>query len=556
MIRHIYLQAGKSPDSAPLSFTPTSVTIFVGPNNSGKSLLLREIEDFCKHGQRRESLRVLTQIDFDALTADQAEIAIQSIKGQARPDENVPENHMIIEKKGHRIQAALPQLMRSLTASNEHKSDFAKFYAGIFTSRLDGHGRIDLVNQQSGGDLHQPPQNNLQFLFQNDKERARLRKIIEDAFGRYLVVDPTNLGKLRIRLADRPPEDPSEERGLDERAVQYHNSSQMIENASDGVKAFTGILLELIAGDPKTFLIDEPEAFLHPALSYKLGRQIAMIANSGKKHVFISTHSPHFVMGCVQSGVPVNIVRLTYRDSVATARQLAHDEIVQMMRNPLLRSANVLAGLFYESVVVTEADADRAFYQEINERLNFIRDYRGIPHCLFLNAQNKQTVNQIIRPLRKLGIPAAAIVDIDVIKEGGQVWTNFLSGGFVPEATQQGLAQNRGHLVRKIQQRAVDVKRLGVQNTPGEIREELGDLVNQVSGYGLFLVHVGELENWLAHLGIEGQKSTWLVRMFESMGEDPDSEGYLQPGEGDVWDFVGQVRTWLFDPARRGIPQD
>jgi hypothetical protein len=37
------------------------------------------------------------------------------------------------------------------------------------------------------------------------------------------------------------------------------------------------------------------------------------------------------------------------------------------MRNPLLRSTGVLSGLFYEFVIVTEADADRAFYQEIND---------------------------------------------------------------------------------------------------------------------------------------------------------------------------------------------
>ena len=57
----------------------------------------------------------------------------------------------------------------------------------------------------------------------------------------------------------------------------------------------------------------------------------------------------------------------------------------------------------------------------------------GIPNCLFLNAQNKQTVRTVIRPLRQLGIPAAGIVDIDVLKDGGSVWTDFLASGFVPD---------------------------------------------------------------------------------------------------------------------------
>src|SRR5207248_10030214 len=114
-------------------------------------------------------------------------------------------------------------------------------------------------------------------------------------------------------------------------------------------------------------------------------------------------------------GAPVNIIRLTYRGGVATARVLRNDDLLKLMRNPLLRSTGVLNGLFYEFVVVTESDSDRAFYQEINERLLRFNPELGIPNCLFLNAQNKQTVRSIIRPLRELGIPAAGIVDIDVL---------------------------------------------------------------------------------------------------------------------------------------------
>jgi hypothetical protein len=39
------------------------------------------------------------------------------------------------------------------------------------------------------------------------------------------------------------------------------------------------------------------------------------------------------------------------------------------MRDPLLRSVGVLGALFYNGAVICEADADRALYQELNERL-------------------------------------------------------------------------------------------------------------------------------------------------------------------------------------------
>ena len=59
-----------------------------------------------------------------------------------------------------------------------------------------------------------------------------------------------------------------------------------------------------------------------------------------------------------------------------------------------------------------------ALYQEINLRL-LSNGGEGADSCLFLNAQNKQTEKKIIAPLRKMGIPAAAIVDIDILKKNG-----------------------------------------------------------------------------------------------------------------------------------------
>jgi predicted ATPase len=62
------------------------------------------------------------------------------------------------------------------------------------------------------------------------------------------------------------------------------------------VKAFTGIITALTAGDPHVVLIDEPEAFLHPSLASMLGVEVSRAAVSSDKRVFVSTHSPFFVM--------------------------------------------------------------------------------------------------------------------------------------------------------------------------------------------------------------------------------------------------------------------
>jgi hypothetical protein len=338
--------------------------------------------------------------------------------------------------------------------------------------------------------------------------------------------------------------------------VAFHAAALPIEESSDGVKAFTGMITEIIAGDPAVLLIDEPEAFLHPSLAFQLGKEISTASLGSEKRLFVSTHSSNFVMGCIQSGAPVTIVRLTYRGEVATARVLPNNEILKLMRNPLLRSTGVLNGLFYEFVVVTESDTDRAFYAEINERLLRSGESGGIPNCLFLNAQNKQTVQTIIRPLRELGIPAAAIVDVDIFKEGGCVWAGFLEGGFIPEIDRQSLATARSAVKQRFDETGKDMKKDGgVDALSGGDKEAAENLLDRLCEYGLFVVRHGELESWLPSLGIRGKGPNWLVNVFDKMGEDPNASDYLKPSSGDVWAFIAEVKAWLMSPSRKGIPQ-
>jgi hypothetical protein len=529
--------------------------VFVGPNNSGKSLVLSEIHQFCSTGWPNGNTHILDRGEFSNLDADAARQAIDAVRLQPNFGEAVPVDHILVGKRGHRAQVQEQTLLALLTAPNSNPQALAQWFLSYNTLMLNGSTRINLVNQQTAGDLQQPPHTSFQVLFRDDTKRLALRRAVNEAFGTFLVVDPTNLGQLRLRLSQAAPVDHREERGIDADSVRFHGAALPIEQASDGVRAFTGIMTEIMAGDPKVILIDEPEAFLHPALAFKLGKEIARSTLGSDKRLFVSTHSPQFVMGCVQSGAPINIVRLTYRSNSATARVLPSTDLVRLMRNPLLRSTGLLSGLFYEFVVVTESDADRAFYQEVNERLLANTEDYGIPNCLFLNAQNKQTVQQLIRPLRELGIPAAAIVDIDVLKDGGKTWIDLLESAHVPTPTHQALATMRSSVKDLFEKSGKNMKRDGgVEVLVGVEKEAATNLFDQLADYGVFVVRGGELECWLQHLGATGHGPPWLIDIFEKMGEDPSAAGYVVPSDGDVWDFLKQIRQWLMKPERKGIP--
>lgn len=251
----------------------------------------------------------------------------------------------------------------------------------------------------------------------------------------------------------------------------------------------------------------------------------------------------------------MNIVRLTYDGKKGTSRLLTKDQLTPLMRNPLLRSIGVLNALFYNYVIVTEADADRAFYQEINERLLAAEDPRGIEGCLFLNAQNKQTVWDIVKPLRELGIPCVGVVDIDVIKEGGAVWRKPMVGAFFPQIRHDTLNSERAAVLRAFDKTSKNMKTEGGINLlDSDDKEACESFLNSLSNYGVFVVPSGEIESWLTNLDISRNKFTWLTNIFEKMGEDPSDSLYVKPSKGDVWDFIGVVKNWLTDPNRKGIP--
>jgi ABC-type uncharacterized transport system YnjBCD ATPase subunit len=562
MLRTLSLRFGVSLNDRKLNIKLSPITIFVGPNNSGKSLVLREIHAYCINSFDTRNNKILDELTFSTPNIGVFQEDLHLLEVEPNPNEYVSPENAIFGKYNpnggfHRIQVNRNLLLQAAHDPNNNKPLYTQCYVRFYTVRLDGQNRITLINQQPAGDLQEAPQNHLAVLFRDDIKRLEVRRIIKEAFDKFFVIDPTNIGNFRIKLSSRAPIDIHEERGLDDGAIKFHSEALDIMSTSDGVKAFTGIVTTLVAGEPRIILLDEPEAFLHPSLAYKLGKEVAKTAQREKQFLFSATHSANFLMGCVQSGTPVNIIRLTYTNGMPTARLLPQYKVVELMRRPLLRSTGILDALFYEYVVVTEGDVDRAFYQEINERLLAFRPEKGIPHCLFINARNKQTVWEIIKPLRDLGVPAVGVVDIDILKEGGKVWLNALEAALIPQANYEPLQIFRDRIHKKLVATGKDMKVDGgieVLEDDND-KEACANLLHQLSEYGIFVVPNGELESWLRYLGVRGHGPQWLVDIFEKMGENPEIPSYVKPTDDDIWDFIYSIKVWLTNPNRKGIPK-
>ena len=554
----IIFSAGARPGDASLEVQTGDALIIVGPNNSGKSLALREIESWCFLQTTAHKIIAQIQVMFP----DDPETALEMLKKyEALPPHGQfpPPGHFYIGLPAFTSQGTIhfevnPDHVRAAVRDKDELA-LRHFFTRCYTIRLDGKTRFSLSETKSAGDLMSHPQNHLWALFVDDPARERVRKLTEEAFGLHFVIDPTQIGHLRIRMSSRAPATKSEEQALDGTARSFHQAATPVSELSDGVQAFVGLTSAVLSVPHKIMLIDEPEAFLHPTLARRLGMHLSHISREREASLVVATHSAEFLRGCLEVSDATAVVRVTYENGVATARALPSTELVQMMRHPLLRSTGLVQALFHRAVVVAEGDTDRAFYDKLNRRLN-VQD-RGIRDALFLNAQNKQTIHTMVKPLRQIGIPAAAIVDLDIIKEGGTNWHNLLKACQVDMALYPELEIERNYFNQQFENLAttgfrepIKCKGLAALSSEDKTKGEL--FLKKLSRYGLFIVPNGEQEAWLSHLDVYGHGPEWLVELFSRIGQLESDPTYLHPATNDVWRFLDDIAAWVHDSSRCG----
>ena len=154
-----------------------------------------------------------------------------------------------------------------------------------------------------------------------------------------------------------------------------------------------------------------------------------------------------------------------------------------------------------------------------------------------------------------MGIPAAGIVDIDVFKEGGSVWSDFVGSGFIPEIERQSLGQMRGQIKQKFDDSGKDMnKDGGVAILLANDKEAANNLFDRLENYGLFVVRRGEMESWLPELGAQGHGPEWLINVFDKIGEDPTLNHILGRQRMMYGDFFRTLNDGLRNPDRKGIP--
>ncbi|WP_396327866.1 ATP-dependent nuclease [Jatrophihabitans lederbergiae] len=213
----------------------------------------------------------------------------------------------------------------------------------------------------------------------------------------------------------------------------------MLSEQGDGVKNYLGMVLHLMTSRASVTVIDEPEAFLHPAQARSLGRHLGAQARSRRLQLLTATHDRDFVLGLLETNCPVTFLRLQRSQNRNSAATLSPERVKSIWDRPVLRYSNVLQGLFHRTVVVCESDGDCRWYAAVLDELGR-RGSFAAEEVLFVPAGGKTQIPQCVAALEGLDVGAFVAVDFDAILDVPYLTSllssvNVESDGFSSKAT-------------------------------------------------------------------------------------------------------------------------
>ncbi|WP_435318069.1 ATP-dependent nuclease [Haloarchaeobius sp. TZWSO28] len=510
-------------------------TVLVGPNNTGKSQTLLDIHSIMASNQPQENTQttIVEEIEYQPQPFSEfiSDLTISPHPNSAdrrrvrgiNPNLRGVANQDFQEQQLERLEETED------VTDHQHFRHLSQFKVALLdaSSRLTIAESTDTYNLSDGH-----PTNILQKLYTAPRARERLREAFQDTFGKDILLDFSSLREFILRIDNdfgenenhllEPPEDYSEYKSIDDQGA--------------GFKSFAGVVLSLLLTEDRVVLLDEPEAFLHPAQARQFGSWMANHATEIPGQLIIATHNSHFLTGILTASEGIAIHRLNRADDYTKYNTMPRVATSELASDPLLSNQRVIEGVFHRGVVVCEADGDALIYRFASEEELDERDF------LFTHAHNKQTINRVTKILTDASIPRAAVVDIDILKDPGEYGEllRSLDGG---EQDFQEITNTCNHFNQSLRSSDSDwdeIKKHGKESVPETAEEEFQQLYEVGRNNGLFIVDVGELEGWLNLEASKGPR--WVIEALDTIDEGNCGD--------QLKEFVVEIRDYLSQQYR------
>ena len=545
-----------------------TVTAVVGPNNAGKSTVLRELKQaFDRHAYQGpiEEFKIINGYGMGREAGVEALIQEISESYPLRPAGQHPEG--FFQEPTWRFANGVT--LASAQVAQLWSSDLGLgSLASYFCTLLDATSRLNIANTTASYNaVSESPSQPVQRLYADRNLESALSLLTVRAFGVPVTVNRYAGSQIMVHVG--APTTPESVAPQTEDYLRELAALPLIDEQGDGFKAFVGIVLSVLAGAYPLVLIDEPEAFLHPPQARLLGQFLAEQHSNGRQ-VIVSTHSEDIVAGLTGArGSGTTLVRLTRDGAINSVAQLSAESVQNLYEDPLMRYYDMLNGLFVRGVIVCEADSDCTYYRAVLEELDKADGADSGLH--FSHTGGKARVHVAVDAFKQSRVPVAAILDIDflqndnefsrLVSAAGGDPSSFIRNRNVVVSAVQDRNQNQSvvaaraeilahldtvtgnvtsALVSKINDSIKgrsgwkEFKRQGKRMLSGEALSAYNNLDHDLKTLGIFMVPEGELERFHP-LVSASNKAHWLRQVLES-------EAYKTATEAKT--FLQEVRVF------------
>ena len=397
---NLYMSSMTFNNGVSLPLEKNCILVFVGQNNVGKSQALRDIYVHARDGL---GALVVTKASFNKSSYEII-------------SEWLATHFAVHDDRDCRSYSGMNCTFNQYQVQRAARSGAFGEIADAFISRLDTSTRLAISNPPDAVGRRTATKHPIHILEREEDLLEKVSDYFRKAFGVGLIPFVGYGRTIPLCVGDDPKDACNEAltgSQRESRFLKVLDGLPQLQDQGDGMRSFAGVMLYLTLDFYNMFLIDEPEAFLHPPQATLLGNVIGdLLAND--QQAFISTHSMDFINGLLEK-VPsrVKIVRVTRSGNSNDFSVLDNMRLIQISKDPFLRYSALLEGMFYKNVVLCEGDTDCMFYSMVNNAAD-MKGAKGT-ETLFTHCGGKQRMAKVIGALKELKVDVKVIPDFDVL---------------------------------------------------------------------------------------------------------------------------------------------
>ncbi|MBU0647741.1 AAA family ATPase, partial [Patescibacteria group bacterium] len=355
------------------------INIFIGPNNVGKTTLLREIRSAPMNTNflggkwlSGENIHVLefVESDFDDIENN---LVFES-NGQKLIRFYRNDNGVIDELKTDVLNDELKKCIEKKEFGVDrqnygwYKRIIQNFIANEATEeRLNVLGEV-IVSKRSC------PKDNYNYLLNRPDLISDLNSLLLKLFDCELVVDISERSVMELFITKNNPFCKNvieHDDDLDKLLDCKHKHFIRLDVCGDGIKAVMRLFLSMYDPLTKMLFIDEPEVFLNKRIRKRVAEEFALLSKKSGKQIFLITHDPVFLSGFVAGHYSTNEIKVFYLKDFNNIRHIdfGNKKITQSTKQE-----KYLDMFFHKYSVICEGVDDVYIYSEYLRRKQLLDD--------------------------------------------------------------------------------------------------------------------------------------------------------------------------------------